>query len=271
MNRQQAFEHLGIHPSASEADIKKAYRKMAAKHHPDKGGKEEDFKRIKEAYERITEPEKFQDQRTYANAGMNNADIMEEFIRRYNAGSTNKGPFDGFFTDRSQPNQRRQPQSRLYNGQTEITLENAFKGATLPFDMPGCQTSVVTVEPGVRPHSKIQATAKSSGDSTLIHIAIIEILIKPHEVFELDGNDLRMSITRPLIDFYTGATITVPSIEGSSIQIKLPPNSQPNTILRLKGKGYNSNNTRGNMYVTVKVELPQLNETQIQKLKEILI
>lgn len=265
MNRQQAFQHLGIPPSASEAEVKRAYRKMAAKHHPDKGGKEEDFKRIKEAYERITEPEKFQDQRTYANAGMNNADVMEEFLRRYNAGTTHRGPFDGFFTDRPQ-----QSQSRLFNGQVDITLENAFKGATLPFDMPGCKSSVVIIHPGVRPHAKIQATAKSKDDESLIHVAIIEISIKPHDVFELDGNDLRVTISGPMIDFYTGTTLSIPDIEGGTIQVKLPPNSQPNTVLRLKGKGYNSNNTRGNMYVTVKAELPKLSEEQIEKLKELL-
>ena len=267
MNKQQAFQHLGIPPTASEAEVKKAYRKLAAKHHPDKGGNETDFKRIKEAYERITSPEKFQDQRTYANAGMNNADVMEEFLRRYNSGTTHKGPFDGFFRDQ---HQRTTTQSRLFNGKVDIKLEDAFKGSTYPFTIPGCVSSNVSIEPGVRPGSKIEVHAKSSTDDT-IHVAIIEVSFLQHSTFELDGNDLRMSITRPLLDFYTGATLAIPSIEGSSIQVKLPPNSQPNTILRLKSKGYISNQSRGNLYVTVKVELPKLSENQLEKLKEILI
>jgi curved DNA-binding protein len=275
MNRQEAFQHLGIPTSSSEADIKKAYRKMAAKHHPDKGGKEEDFKRIKEAYERITEPEKFAHERTSSHrsttGGTYTQSDLEEMLRkaREKMGTNQEGirsrVYHDFF-NYEQPKQ--QSSASQINAKISITLEEAFEGVTKRVNIPGLEHQVVAnVTPGTK-------------DGDIIHVALdnmvrvhLTIVIKLHEVFELDGINLKVTMNGPMIDFYTGTSLTVPTIEGGKLNVKLPPNSLGETTLRIKGKGFidKVSKQRGNLYVIIKPDLPPLTEEQIDKLKEILI
>lgn len=268
MNRQEAFQHLGISPSASEAEVKKAYRKMAAKHHPDKGGKEEDFKRIKEAYERITEPEKFAHERTSSNrsttGGTYTQSDLEEMLRkaRERMSGSNSRVYHDFF------NYEQAPKQSSINAKISITLEEAFEGTTKRVNIPGLDQQVIeNVTPGTK-------------DGDIIHLALdnmvrvhLTINLKPHDVFELDGINLKVTMNGPIIDFYTGASLTVPTIEGGKLNVKLPPNSLGETTLRIKGKGFidKVSKQRGNLYVIIKPDLPPLTEEQIDKLKEILI
>jgi|694.fasta_scaffold07849_15 curved DNA-binding protein len=272
MNRQEAFQHLGIPPTASEAEVKKAYRKMAAKHHPDKGGKEEDFKRIKEAYELISDPAKFSTRSgggggTHSTHGTYTQSDLEEMLRkaRERMSGSNSKVYHDFF-NYEQPKQ--QSSASQINAKISITLEEAFEGVTKRVNIPGLDHQIIAnATPGTK-------------DGDIIHVALdnmvrvhLMIVVKPHEVFELDGINLKVTMNGPMIDFYTGASLTVPTIEGGKLNVKLPPNSLGETTLRIKGKGFidKVSKQRGNLYVIIKPDLPPLTEEQIDKLKEILI
>lgn len=244
---------LGLKRGASEDEVKKAYRKLAMKHHPDKGGDEAKFKEIKEAYERLSEPEKFNTGNSFH--GGTHEDIMEEILRQrgFNAG----GPFGGF--NINIPKKIR----------VAITLEQAFTGTTVNPHVPGTNEKILLpIEPGVQHGAQYQGqTAIQNGK---IETIVLTVYIQEHPVFKLDGNDLRAEKKVKLIDFYEGSSIEVNDLTGKVLALKIPPNFQPGSVLRLKEKGYNINGQRGNLYLTLQVELPKLSETQIQQLREVI-
>lgn len=286
------YKVLGLEAGASEADIKKAYRKLAMKHHPDReGGSEEKFKEISEAYARLTEPEKFRNERgagggpgggfgegAYGRGGaFYGADIdmsaymhmFEEMLRK------NQANGNTFHTD----------YSKAYNGDTdnnffgqlpimkvskEITLEEAFKGGKTHIDMPMMRVRLeVDVPIGTRKSFTTQFTKNVPGGK----IVEATVSVKKHPVFELDGNDLKASTTMPLINFYSNDTVTVAitDIEGKTLSMKVPPNAKPGQIFRLPQKGYIDNrHSRGDLLVTLNVALPELSPEQVEKLKELL-
>lgn len=271
------YKELGLNGSASAEEVKKAYKKLCGKYHPDReGGDEAKFKKINEAYQRITDPLKFRHEHRQKNSWTQNdntvdRETLEEMLRkarekmkfsdnfRSQYDTNYSGPFSGFY-DRPQ-----------FSADIKISLEDAFKGGihNIKFNNGKHQgICSVNIKPGTVEGTKLIASLNLY--DTQLQKAEITVKINPHKVFQLDENDLRVRVSGPMIDFYTGAMLSIPDIAGGTLQVKLPPNSKNNTVLRLKDKGFNHNNIRGNLYVTVEAELPKLTEQQVEKLKIVL-
>lgn len=257
MSLAEAYKLLDVPAGTRDADVlKKAFRKKAQIHHPDRdGGNEEHFKKVKEAYELLTNPSK-QQNRVY---GGNAHDVhfdpdVEELVRQYYR--TTGGSFHGF--NLNMP-------IRINK---VITLEQAFAGGDIVVNAPGItETITLPLQPGVVSGAQFQGSVDSPNGPKVV---IVTILIANHDTFTLVGNDLTMSITAPLIDFYTRGKIKIRTIEGTDLAIKIPENFQPGNVLRVKEKGYNMNGQRGNILLTINVELPKMTETQVEKLQELL-
>ena len=276
---------LGVARGASEREIKQAYRRLARKYHPDvnPGDKsaEARFKQINQAYEVLSDKEKrqkydqFGDQWQYADqfarAGWQQAPFWEF---RPGGGTTrirfSQGDFDSLFDDllggfRSgrQPQPRR---GRNVEVPVEVTLEEAYHGATRTISLEGGKRLEVKIPPGVRDGSRVRIAGKGGqgyggvrGDLYLV------ISVKPHHLFQRRGDDLYVGVVVPLVVAMLGGEVQVPTLRGK-LALKIPPETQNGRAFRLAGQGmpHLGNSVRGALLAKVNVVLPT-NLTQQEK------
>ncbi len=276
MEYKDYYKILGVSRNATQEEIKRAYRKLAAKYHPDKnkGNKEaeERFKEINEAYQVLSDPEK---RKLYDRLGANweryqkaGAQVNWEDLFQQSGGYTftfeDLGDFSGFsdffkffFGGGFRQRQRK---GQDYETVLPITLEEAYHGTTRVIEVHG-QKLRLKIKPGVPDGKVLRLKGKGGpgfqggppGD------LYVKIKVLPHPTFQRKGDDL---YTKVKVDLYTavlGGKIQVPTL-GGTLNVVIPAGTQPNQKLRIKGKGmprYDYPNTYGDLYIEVQVEIPK--------------
>jgi DnaJ-class molecular chaperone len=270
------YQLLGVARTASDDEIKKAYRKLAKKLHPDvnPGNKkiETQFKEITAAYDFLTDPEKRQ---RYDRGEIDESGQPRGFGqgRRGAAGGARRpGGFglddeggaedvlrDFFgFGNRQRAHMRMRGADVSY--QVEVSFSEAALGGKKRISLTDGKTIEVAIPPGTENGQTLRlkgqglagAGGASAGD------AFVEVQVAEHPLFKRDGFDISMECPITLPEAVLGATITVPTIDGK-VALKLPKDSNTGTQLRLKGKGIANpkTNQRGDQYVRFKVVLPE--------------
>ncbi len=287
MEYKDYYEVLGVPKNADEKTIKSAYRKLARKYHPDvnpnKAEAESRFKEINEAYEVLSDKEKRQkydrfgaDWQRAQQAGQAQDFDWSQYqaepgrggYTRYSAEDLQDlfgegAPFSDFFTymfgGEGARVQTRPARGRDIEQPVSVTLAQAFKGATLRLARAGGPTIEVKIPPGVdngtRMRVKGQGMAGRRGQPGDLWLVIT---VEDDPRFARSGNDLRTRIQVPLYVAMLGGEVTVPLLEGKA-RLKVPPETQPGSELRLRGQGmpvYGDAGTRGDLYVAVDVRLP---------------
>lgn len=291
MEYKDYYKILGVPRSASEKEIKRAFRRLARQCHPDRnpGDKEAEnrFKEINEAHEVLADPDK---RRRYDTLGANwqqwqrmGHDPQDFDFSRWFTGSPggsrveyadlddllggNRGFSDFFqsiFGGRS-GGRRPQAQSRVRRGQdyeqpVEITLEEAYHGTSRVLEANGGRLEV-KIPPGVKTGSKVRVAGKggpgmSGGAAGDI---LLQITIVPHQVFERKGDNLHCKVPVDLYVALLGGEVQVPTLKGP-VQLKIPPETQAARAFRLRGLGmpHLRNPTQhGDLFARVNVILPQ--------------
>ncbi|MFI5303336.1 MAG: DnaJ C-terminal domain-containing protein [Nitrospiria bacterium] len=295
------YEVLGVSKTATPQEIKSAFRKLARKYHPDlaapaqKKSAEEKFKELNEANEVLSDPEK---RKKYDLLGANYREGMdftpppgyEEGQFRsadFGADFGGMGGFSDFFEaifggQTGRGSQRRtSTQTRIRKGediQAEIhlTLEEAHRGGLkkifveIGHDRKNLE---VKVPPGVREGSRIRLAGQGYPDGEHPGDLYLTVKLKPHPVFNVDGEDV--SILQPIYpwDAALGADVHVPTLD-EPVKLKIPPGSQGGQKLRLKQKGLTrKKGERGDFYVILQIVIPEkLTEKEkelYQQLKEL--
>jgi len=298
------YKILGVGKNATTEEIKKAYRKLALKYHPDRnpGNKEaeEKFKQINEAYAVLSDPEK---RKHYDNFGsesfrqhFSQEDIFRNFDldqilrdlfgglgfgkqtsrRTYTFRQQRVDPFADFF--RSEADFHPMPQKGQdleYN--LALTLEESVLGTEKKIALTKANTIdeiSVKIPPGINAGKKLRLAGKGlpgtyggpPGDLYL------NISILPHPIFARDGNDIYVEKSITFTQAVLGTTIDVPTIEGSIKRVKVPPGTQSNTKIRLKGFGVPilKGQERGDLYVKINVTIPKkLSDYQLELIKKL--
>lgn len=252
------YKTLGLESNATTEEVKQAYRKLAMKHHPDRGGDEAEFKKIKEAYEAITSGRanspNFGSYRS--NGPFRGFEDLNDIIRRTQRGGS--WNFDDW----------REPEvtNPDVNISIPCTLEEAHKGFVkdITFTLPdGTEKEMkITFPPGSTEDIKIRFVGdggqlikeKPPGD------LFAKIRIEPHNFWHLTGRDLHAIMRISVWQAMCGADVEITDIDGSTIQITVPAGSQPGSQLRLRNRGFNVRgmNTRGNAFITIEVHIPKL-------------
>ena len=272
------YNILGVNRDASEREIKQAYRRLARKYHPDvnPGDKsaEARFKQINEAYEVLSDKEKrqkydqFGDQWQYADqfargGGRRTSwDFSQGGATRIHFGEDEFGGlFDdllrgfgtGTFSHRVHP---RRGQDIDYP--VEITLEEAYRGASRIISLDNGERLEVKIPPGVKHGSRVRIAGKGrQGYSGARGDLYLAISVKPHRLFERRGDDLYVEVAVPLTVAVLGGEVQVPTLKGK-LALKIPPETQNGRAFRLAGQGmpHLGNSSRGDLLAKVNVVLP---------------
>ena len=303
MNYKNYYKVLGVSEKATDAEIKKAYRKLAAKYHPDKNlndDKAEDkFKEVNEANAVLSDPEK---RKKYDALGDNweayqqGGGDWQQYQQRSRPGGgsytfqgdpsevfgNGDGDYSSFFDmffggdpRSSQGFQGRRAQGGFRGGDVEaelpITLMEAYNGIRKTFEIYGKKMRI-NIKPGSYHGLRLKLKGKgqpSSGGGAPGDLFIsLEVLPDPR--FIREGDRLIYAIS---IDLYTavlGGKIEVPTMTGK-VNVTIPKGSQSDEVLRLKGKGmpkYGKEDQFGELLIKIKVQLPKnLNEEEDKHFK----
>jgi len=303
MTYKDYYKVLGVSNTASQDEIKKAYRALALKYHPDKakGDKaaEERFKEINEANEVLSDPEKRKkydrfgqdwkqyqqtggqpggfDWSKYASGQGGRAREMnpEEFATMFGEGGVGD-IFELLFGQRG--GSRRGRRSAAVPGEdltaeTTIALEDAYRGSTCMIKLDR-QTIKVTLKPGIADGQDLKIAGKggpgvNGGPSGDLYLTV---RVKPHPQFERKGNDLHCDLP---VDIYTavlGGKTEVKALKGA-VKVAIAKGTQNGTELRLKGLGmpvYGKRDEYGNLIVKVVVQIPQnLSDAEVDLFKKL--
>lgn len=304
MEFKDYYKILGVDKNASSAEIKKVYRELAKKHHPDANkGAETDkkFKDISEAYAVLSDPEK---RKKYDNLGStwnrhretggtdDDFDWSEwiakqrsgrsgsssdnfgmgggisDFFERVFGGLGKRNPFSQSGTDYQVKETGADAELEI-----EITLEEAFRGTS---KLIGTSSEKIEIKfkPGIKHEQVLKIPGKGNpspyggkpGD------LLIKVKIKHHKIFDRVDDDLHIEAVVDLFTMLLGGESQIETLSGK-VKINIPAESQPGKVLKLKGLGmprYDNPTIKGNLFVKLQVKLPnQLNAKQKELLEQL--
>jgi curved DNA-binding protein len=305
MDYKDYYKTLGITKSATVDEIKKAYRKLAVKYHPDKNAgdksSEERFKEISEAYDVLGDPQK---RKKYDEMGSNWQAYQNAGRARQEYASSSAGPdyqydfggdsdffgasgfsdfFKSFFGGRSQERDARfdfnnhssDAPGHDVAGEVLLTLQEAYDGVKRIVEVDG-EKIRITIRPGA--YDGLQLRVKGKGQKSAYGKAghlYLTIRVQDHPVYKRKGDDLYMDVPVDMFTALLGGKKEITTLSGT-IHIAIPEETQNGKMLRIPRKGmpaYDKANHYGDLYVKVNVVLPtDLTKQQkelVRKLKEI--
>ena len=246
------YHILGVDKSATPEQIKQAYRKLASLHHPDRGGDTQRFQEVQVAYDTLSNADK---RSQYDNPGMfQNAGAPGfDFQTIFDMFGTRFGQHPG-----AQQHFRQQARMSLW-----ITLEDVARGGRRTVSV-GTQHGTAAVEieipQGLEDGDSVQYPRIGPGNSDLI----ITYRIHPNPRYHRQGLNLIHEISLPVWDLILGAPVTVRDIWNNSLELTVPPGTQPGTMMRLKGRGLvRKSRATGDLLVRVVNTVPTDIDTEL--------
>ena len=281
MQFKDYYQVLGVEPTAGDAEIKTAYRRLARKYHPDvskEAGAEDKFKGVNEAYEALRDPQKrraydqlrsqgyrpgeeFRPPPDFGRGGMGGSpgfDFEEVFGSDGTAGGGFSDFFEGLFGRRAHagaaPRGPRPPGDT--RAKVSVPLQAIYDGGNVRLGINGRQLDV-RVPKGVRPGQVIRLGGQGEGGGNLL----LEVEYAAHPQFEVDGRNIIHVLPVAPWQAALGATVSVPTL-GGSVELKVPADSEAGRKLRLRGRGL-PGTPAGDQIVELEVTAPRaVNERQ---------
>lgn len=282
------YNILGLAETATEDEIKKAFRSLALKYHPDRNpGADGDakFKEINEAYSVLSDPQKrqqYDQQRKFGGfqGGFQGSPHGHHFEFRTNFGQAGINDiFENFFKGGGFGPfaQQRPTRNADTNLQLNITLEDAFGGISMPVQWTDSSGQTVNLNINIPAGIENGARIRYPGNGSRQHAnlppgdLIIIIFIEPHVKFERQGPHLITTLEVNLWESLVGTEKTLLTIDGKQVKVSIPALSTDQLVLRLPNKGMivrAGSQTRGDLLVRLHVKMPQTlteqQHTQIQ-------
>lgn len=291
MGQKDYYETLGVKKGAAVDEIKKAYRKLAVKYHPDKnpGNKEaeERFKEINEAYAVLSDPQKKEQYDQFGSAGFHQRFSQEDIFRGFDVGDLFKDAgfgtddifsriFGGGFQQRGGFGFGGRGKGEDYSMALTVSFREAFTGCEkrVAFKRDGKREELsVKVPAGVDTGARLRIHGKGGGGigGGPPGDLYLDIRVGSDPLFAREGDDLIVERQVKFTAAALGTTLEVPTMDGTK-HIKVPAGIQPGTKIRLKGFGFPhmGKTGRGDLYVRIGVSVPdQLTAPQRELLEEL--
>jgi len=282
MSKRDCYEVLGVTKTTSEKEIKKAYKKLAMKYHPDRNPDnpvaQERFREVKAAYEILNDPEKREQYDDFGHSAFENGQARG----RGGFGQSGGGDFNDMFGDmfgqrQQQRQEPRRPQPQ--NGsdiilKIELTLEECVDGCNKEVRLPNTTNPLAVVIPaGINQGQRVRVPGQ--GNPGTLGAArgdlFVEIDILEHEFFTRKGNDLYCDLVTSFPVASVGGTAKASTFTGH-INLKIPAGTQVGRKFRIKGRGVKAMNSDqvGDLIYTVVIPTPtELTDRQHQLLSEL--
>ena len=257
------YDVLGVPTDASEADIKKAFRKLASQHHPDKGGDTNKFQQIQEAYEVLGDADRrhqydhpprqgftgnFHDHQTFGD------DIFAQFF-----GAGQRGGFNF-----RQGNMRMQNPDAMTN--VMITLNECYHGTVKVLQFNNSETLNLTIPAGTLPNTRMRLQGKCpnvANPQAPPGDLIVTIQVQREGSYDLDGPNLIHYAEIDAISAMTGCDLPVRHINGSTIKLKVPAGTQHGAKLRVRNMGMpipGQAGVFGDWYTVINIFIPKVTD-----------
>ncbi|MER3536822.1 MAG: molecular chaperone DnaJ [Thermus sp.] len=245
---------LGVPRNATQEEIKRAYKRLPRQYHPDVNKSpeaEERFKEINEAYAVLSDPEK---RRIYDQYGTTQAppppppggwdfsefeveDFSDFFQSLFGAGLFGNRPRRG----------------RDLRAELPLSLEEAYRGGRRTVQV-GVRSVTVEIPPGVEDGAILRVPGLGSGNPPGDLLLVVRHL--PHPIFRLEGQNIHATLDVPAPIAVVGGTVRAPTLDGP-VEVTIPPRTQAGRRLRLRGKGWPGRGGRGDMYLEVRITIPE--------------
>ena len=262
------YKVLGVSKDVSEAELKKTYRKLSRKYHPDTNPgdakAEAKFKEISEAYSVLSDSKERAEYdqmramgpgprfnpgsggQSYSGgfpggANMGGAGFEDVFANLFGGGGFNRGPQRGADLTMS----------------TTLDFIDGVKGTQLKVRLGNGETTI-KIPAGVQDGQKIKIAGKgqASPNGGPAGDLIISVTVRSHPVFTRDGNNLRVTVPVTFSEAVLGATIQVPTLGGEPVKLKVAPGTPNGRVLRVKGRGVVTAKAEGDLLATVEIAVP---------------
>jgi len=263
-NSMDHYNTLGVTKTASQADIKKAYRKLAMKNHPDRGGDESNFQKISEAYDTLSDPTK---RSQYDNP-------TPQF--RFDTGGfrTNQNPFEDFMRGFS-PGQRK---NRDVTINLTLSLQDVLSGKSLAtrYKIQSGRVKEADIEIPAGVAHGVNIRFRDLGDDSNTYLPagdlIVKISVVEHPLWKREGNNLVITLLCSVFDLLLGGEAKFKTLDGKDLSVKIPKGTQPTAKFAIPNYGIPNvkDGHRGNIIVKLNPAIPNIeNEGIVQELERI--
>lgn len=274
MRFKDYYDVLGVKPDASNDEIKSAYRKLARKFHPDvskEKNAEDRFKDINEAFEALKDPERRAAFDQLRAGGYRPGDEVRPHGPfgaggggfEFDMGGDGGGQFSDFFESlfgRMRGGPRRSAGASMgeVRASIEIDLESAYRGGKQRISVQGARgvrTLEVKIPAGIQSGKTIRLAGQGNmGADGEPGDLLLEVKIRPHPVFALDGKDVTVTVALAPWEAALGAKVAVPTLAGE-VELSIPAGSQSGRKMRLKGRGMPGKEA-GDQFVVLQIQAP---------------
>ncbi len=285
------YKILGVSKDASEADIKKAYRKLARKYHPDTNSgdaqAEKTFKDVSEAYSVLSSKE---DREQYdairamgggarfsapgsghGGGGGGFEDVFGDLFG--GGGRSSRGGGGGFGGSGLPPEfadlfgggggfggggfQPTPTKGADRTASTSISFAGSINGTKIGLREPNGEVIDVRIPAGIKDGQKVRVKGKGQQGAAGPGDLMVTVNVKPHDFFVRDGNNIRIHVPVTFPEAALGADISVPTLTGDTVRVRVPAGTPSGRTLRVKGAGVKTKKGDGDLLVTIDVAVPQ--------------
>ena len=287
------YQTLGVNEDASNDQIKKAFKDIAKKEHPDRGGNEAVFKEANEAHDTLKDSQKRHDYDTQRKFGGGtrqggqgqhpffNEDIFGDFFSGFSGGDMD---FNGRFNFQGNPNARtktfraRHQANKSINVRMAISIKEAMSNneKTINYKLPSGRDEFATIKIPAGIQHGVTFKFAGMGDDSIKNVPrgdlMVQMSVLDSDGYTRKGNDLYTDKTINCFQAVRGHKIQLNTLEDSVITVNVPAGTQPNTLLLVKSRGMPVHKTlgiRGNLYVKIHILIPQLSTADLKKIKDL--